>query len=513
MIFLVSVKAVKLVESTKMIESTMMEISTEVFEVSKLLVHILITIEKKFLSGRRFERIKVIERKVNRLFHDTIKYKDTKCDDNVILGIAYLLIFWIYNKILEDEESINFKRTCLIRCLELLKGKELDHTVILLAIRVLNNLGNTYLSSDKPEDSIPIFDKAIQLYLKYTEGKEVYPIPVNVLTIFGIDENKKSKILLEEAYILVLKRLMKANERIFQADECTLILYKLKYLNQQLMYIPLIKGYLQFIIELLSISEYFLSHNYFTKARNCLAAASWMLQRFYLKGCKKDVEEFLGEKVLMNIMHQNMDKILAKYWGRYGLALLRLSVERLLQSKEENESVEANNLKLEPPIKFNEQFNELTIFADIEDLKEYTKLITDKYLTHYADAKKVFTLLIYWFDKAKVYYTPDKYKIEYVTIVQDVSKAYKYFAYYEEDLGKQISLHSVRISTLESVSKILNKHHYNILKQIWIELAVTYSTLLDISVSISYMYGLEILKSDIDKFATLSMLNFQLYLN
>lgn len=497
-----------LIENIKIINDTVIEISIEVFEVTKLLINILITVKIKNFSRRQFKRLRRIERDVNRLFHNVIKYKDTQYYDNIILGLAYLLIYWIYENILKDKELVYDKRTCLIRCLELLKEKESDYTVILLAIRVLNYLGNTYLNSNKPEVSIPIFERILQLYLEFKKKKE-YPIFLNIFNIFGLENNINPKILIEEIYITVLEKLMKASENIFQADEHTLVLYKLKYLNQHLMFIPLTVGYLNFIGELLSVSEYFLLRDHFTKAKNCLATACWLLKRFYLEGCQKDKEKL---KVMMNITYQDMDKKVAKYWGRYGLVLLHSSIEQLSQNKEENESSEVNNLKLGSPTKFNEQFIELTLFADIgENLKKYS-LITDKYLTHYTEAKDVFTHVIDCFNKAKIYYTPDKHKMEYVTIIQDISKACKYFAYYEQDLHKQIHLHIMRINNLENAITILNKSDCNIRKQIYIELGVTYSTLLILTQN-AHVHDIAASVSFPRESAALSILNFQLYLH
>ncbi|XP_014475253.1 PREDICTED: protein KBP homolog [Dinoponera quadriceps] len=462
----------EMIEIAKNAES--MDISMEVFEILKSLVNIIRTVEEKLYYKNELKETRAIESKVNRLFQDIIKCKDIRYNDSVILGLAYLLIFWIYDNVIEDQ--LDCTEAYLVRCLELLKGKELDHIVILLVIRVLNHLGSNYLSLKKPKDSIPIFEKALQLYLAYTKGKDEYPVPFNILNMFNLEVDKSPKNLLEEVYITILEKLIETKSAL--------------------------------------ISEYFLSRNNFTAARNYLIAAEWILDRLYVDRYKEsNIQTLLNKKDLIHVKYNDICKKLVRYWARYGLALLRLSVEQLLQSEKKNDSFEVNDSKVESSIEFHEQFNKLTQFVDPKEYPIYYSIITDKYLTHYSDAEKVYTDVLYWLENANVYYTPDKHKVEFISIAQDISKTCKYFACYKQDTGDQIILHLKRIAILENVLEILDKHRdHNICKQIWIELAVIYSTLMDLILR-SYRIDKKPMTFSPKECVIACMSNFEIYLN
>lgn len=75
----------------------------------------------------------------------------------------------------------------------------------------------------------------------------------------------------------------------------------------------------------------------------------------------------------------------------------------------------------------------------------------------------------------------DNLASEHVQIIQDASQLYKFLAFFEDSEERQAKMHKRRVDLLEEVIKDLNPLYYlQLCRQIWYELAETYSDILDI---------------------------------
>lgn len=115
------------------------------------------------------------------------------------------------------------------------------------------------------------------------------------------------------------------------------------------------------------------------------------------------------------------------------------------------------------------------------DLEKYERLITDKHLLTLEDSSPVFQRVEEWLKEAMKYYNADTEASEYAVIVQDLSSAYKYLAFFDENTSNQCKLHKKRADLLEELITQFNQTYYlNVFREVWYELGLTYSTMLDI---------------------------------
>lgn len=124
---------------------------------------------------------------------------------------------------------------------------------------------------------------------------------------------------------------------------------------------------------------------------------------------------------------------------------------------------------------------EVTCKFESLELSSYENCITDKFLLMFEDAKPVFLTVQDWLNRAKEYYTVESEASEYAKIVQDQSNLYKYLAFYDFDEANQCKMHKRRADLLEDVLNTLNETYYMaICRELWYELGLAYSTILDI---------------------------------
>lgn len=119
------------------------------------------------------------------------------------------------------------------------------------------------------------------------------------------------------------------------------------------------------------------------------------------------------------------------------------------------------------------------------------KIIADFCLI-FDDAKIIFNTVQNWINKAKEYYNKESEASEYAKLVQDHANLYKYLAFFIDGGDNQAKLHKGRADLLEALVNELNPTYYRVLcQELWYELGITYSTMLDIKLT-----ALEDLKID-----------------
>lgn len=111
----------------------------------------------------------------------------------------------------------------------------------------------------------------------------------------------------------------------------------------------------------------------------------------------------------------------------------------------------------------------------------YESVITERYLLDMDDVTPVFLQLQKWVEKAKGYYTSETEATEYSKIVQDHAMAYKIMVFFEFNPGNQAKMYKRRAKLLEGLLALLSKDHYLVIvREVYYELAMTYSNILDI---------------------------------
>lgn len=184
-----------------------------------------------------------------------------------------------------------------------------------------------------------------------------------------------------------------------------------------------------------------------------------------------------------NYKHRSAD--VSRCWAKYGILLLNMSRDRLISSMENGEEksiITDTKMQTDPKSNVSQEFLDTMKFDTIEtDIELIANNVTDKYLLDFNDAKEVFLNVQKWLDDAKIFYTLEDQASDHVQIIQDLSQAYKYLSFFEENEDRQAKMHKRRIDLLEGVLKELSEKYYEATcQQIWIELGETYSEILDI---------------------------------
>ncbi|KAG7208159.1 hypothetical protein KM043_016509 [Ampulex compressa] len=410
-----------------------------------------------------------------------------------------------------------------MKCLTLLNNREMEPRAILTILNALNQLGIIWSQWNQPEKAKEFLERAEQIY---NNGTDFYDdtdvIESTQWVCIGIEiSSSKStwRQALEEVHILIFYYLAQVYGFLKDYDKSAL--YCHMTLKKQLRPDNKKLDYENWVINAVTLSQYFLKNNRFSEARHHMAAASHMMilhESFIvtLQDVMSDSEQLAADWEVVH--HRNAD--VDRCWAKYGLYLLSSSKKRLLQKTEEDDE-DGDNLqsttKLITEKPSENSVNELIFEYYEETIEHIAKQITDQYLLDFSDAKAVFLRTLKWLEDAKLYYTLEDHASDYVSIVQDISQAYKNLSFFEEDEGRQAKMHKRRINILESVVKELNPQYYKCAcRQIWIELGETYSDILHIKLQ-HFSETNEDNESNrqkkINRLVENAIKNFQLFLN
>ncbi|GAB1861203.1 KIF-binding protein [Camponotus japonicus] len=418
-----------------------------------------------------------LEVKANNLFKNSlISSTEINYDDILILAMVYLNLGYIYTF---KEVNLNTAKDYYMRCTELMMGKELHYKFIVVAIYALIFLHGIWKKLQQLENCYSLLDKALELYLSYTKEDD-YPEPF--ADIFFCDK-ENSKIRLIKCHILTLEYM----EDLYCLQPTNMhkfVIYVHNLLNEQLKTIKDLTEnhmFLYWAEASAGLSVYFLYSNRLMEAKIHLAAADYMTMMYYVS----IITEQDNAKYAIN-KYQLVHLFITKLWAMYGIMLLRLSKERLLQHKS-NKSCEANNIESESHSKSEEEITIPLTFVDLEKgLKNIIKYhITDTYVSNFDDIKIIFGNVSRWLEEIFMYFSEKNQFISEVQTILCISEAYKYYVYFEGNKSEQIKIIKRHIKILENfISGVSSK--YNTLpechfKKLHFELAITYSTLLSIT--------------------------------
>ncbi|KAG7209575.1 hypothetical protein KM043_015652 [Ampulex compressa] len=431
---------------------------------------------------------------------------------HVGLGIEYVNI----KELKAGEEEF-------MKCLTLLNNREKEPRAILTILNALNQLGIIWLEWNQPEKAKEFLERAEQIYNNGTDFYDDTDVTESTQWVCIGNEISFKKSMwreaLEEVHILIFHYLAQVYEFLKDYDKSAL--YCHMTLKKQLRPDNNKFDYENWVINAVTLTQYFLKNNRFSEARHHMAAASHMMLLnesliTALQGAVGNSEQFAAEWEV--VRHRNAD--VDRCWARYGLYLLSSSKKRLLQKTEEDDEDGDNLQSTTKPITEKQSENSVNklIFEYYEEtIEHFTELITDQYLLDFNDAKPVFLRILKSSEHAKLYYTLEDHASDYVSIVQDISQAYKNLSFFEEDEGRQAKMHKRRINILESVVKELNPQYYKCAcRQIWIELGETYSDILHIKLQ-HFSETNEDNESNrqkkINRLVENAIKNFQLFLN
>lgn len=435
------------------------------------------------LTKKKKKKIKKIEVKMDNLFQNVISSTDTTFDNIIVLAIAYMNMGLMYI-VCTEETQLCTSKDHFMRCIELLKGKELERKAILTAIRVHLELRCVFNKLKKPEESDLLLDQALELYLKYTKEENEYPDPINIPIILGIEDEENFQLSLEQLHLMTVDNLVR-RYHLSPTNTEKFVIYIHNLLKRQifetLKFLD-IKCY-YWVLASVDLTQYFILKHRFTEARHHLAAADYVMERLHkdklidAKTCSQSLYTSMLSK------YQHARATIARYWSFYGITLLCSSKERLCRINNKSCKIDP---RLESLINSRKESENVLLFTDLEkDLKSIISQVPDTYVSNLDEAKVVFVEVLRWLDIAKSYFTIEEQLVQYGKIIIDISKAYKYFAYYEQCKFKQIKIYKRQVKILENAIKKLHQHaktneELNICKHIHFDLGLAYSAFLDV---------------------------------
>lgn len=432
-----------------------MDVSEDFLSVLKSSYDILAAMQAKHLDKKQEEEIKTLALKMDRLYYDTINLEISKEDEIVTLAHAYLLLSRIH--IFEAYVTKNLAISRIMKCKHLLKGKELDRKCFLTALQACYDLGNLYRQLNNKELSLSTYNEAFQLYLTYTKEEDVYLTPLHILQYFGI-QDITPKTILHKTISLVVLRLLSTfaeSETVNPTYFDQIIMCQHKILTEELDKLSSPDKLLAYWAEVAATtSEFFVTRNRFTEARDYIALASLMSKRFYEDVyMKMDEKKYSNERAKMYTNYEVMLIDIAECWAYYGIQLLRSSKQNILCGAGDNVCA-ACDLKASPATSEKES-NKLLLFSEVKhDLEVFTAMITDKNLLTYADATAVFQITIKYLKEAESYYKREKNLMLYMMMILHMSRVHKYYAFYVNKI-KKVELHKQRQQILLAALKIV----------------------------------------------------------
>ncbi|KAL2727125.1 hypothetical protein V1478_007403 [Vespula squamosa] len=435
------------------------------------------------LKYAAIDLLKEIELNLN----NTINNEQEEKDKNV--AMLLLAITHLNRGILHaDTEELKAAEEQFMKCIDLLRGRELEPEGVLPVLATLNQLGIIWSQWSQPAKAKAFLDRAEQIYKDFTDTKNSCCDPIDLISNFGIVDTKEglsTKHVLEKIHTLTLYYLAQVYGALKNHHKSAV--YCHITLRRQLEQNEVIQDldYIEWALNAATLSQYFMENEGFTQARHHLVAAYYILEKYenMMKEKKNETDSEVAAAEYERFKHRSAD--VARCWAKYGILLLSLSKQRLIQKaeKDETDSSDTRDSQLNSKSEKDSEksFDDLKFDILMDDIKPFVNQITDTYLLDFNDARPVFLNIQKWLDQAKAYYTLDNHASDYVEIIQDISQAYKYLSFFEESEDRQAKMHKRRIDILEATVKELNPQYYKTAcRQIWMELSETYSDILDI---------------------------------
>jgi len=443
-----------------------------------------------FLEESR-DSIKLYESKMDKLYDDVNSSTETNFINVLALATSYCNMAIMY-KDNTTKKKLLIAKDHLKKSLKLLKGKEMDRKIILIVMRVFLQLKYIYHKLNEEEKCYLISYKALDLYYTYTKYENEFSVPISILSnSLDIEKGEEDTNTVLSLSILHTEFLKHAYDTFISEniewdvyDFAKLIHNFLKHQSTMILADPL-KDTLQWVNSSHQLSLYFIRQSRFTEARDCIAAAQYILDIYYkeLQKTRKTEDNNQSYENFHDLHCYNMQGNVAICWVNYDKALLFLSKYNLLYDINIKPH-KGNKLKLMFSTKSKDP-EELLIFMNLkENLKDITNQITDTCVSNMKDAKAVFLHCVKWSDIAKTCFENEQVKYEKFSaeLVYSMSEVYKYLAVFEHDKDKEIKLYKRQMQMLINICDIhsTNTKFSFLSATIYLDLAITYAILLDI---------------------------------
>lgn len=395
---------------------------------------------------------------------------------------AMLAAIWLSLGVISYEtDALSAGAEELRNAVDVTKDKPLHPRFIIVRINALNHLGVLYSMLEQPQKSKEYLAEAEKLYKDFTEQvepKEAYRVE-DLFKAQGSEftsPRSKAESDLEKSHTLTLYYLAQIYGTL--QDHLQSAVYCHNTLKRQLES----KDYdhIEWALNAATLSQFFMERNGFKQARHHLAAASYILDKYYeeiIKNLQGSSEE--EEAMRERFKHRSAD--VSRCWSKYGLLLLESSKDRLMAQAEEDDDTESPTTDLSKQLAADQTAtDEISglLFSTLE-IPTYENQITDKFVLDYEDALPVFHCTKQWLEDAKGYYTLDEHASDFVRVTQDGSALFQVLAFFEPDEKRQCKMHKRRVDMLEHVVSSLNHQCYlQLCRQLWYELGETYFEML-----------------------------------
>lgn len=372
-------------------------------------------------------------------------------------------------------EEIPTGQEYLDKCLETVKGRELEPFWCTLSITVNNQYGIVWSNRCSYEKAYNYLKVSEKLYIDYKELKVEAPTDYKSFwtapeSTQDNEENYRS--FFESLHTHTLYYLAQAYG--IRGDTKTSSKYCHVTLARQMstkQYEPL-----DWSLNCATLSQYYVTQDQYNFARYCLACAELVNKEVFVKLEETEFSDQNERERTEEKMFKSEADVF-RCWAKYGLNLLR-SAHSALSGEADQEKVNSDPLD-----EAHKDFKELR-FKDLE-VSVYEERVTDKLPSNYEEAKSLYQFSMKCLDKSKEFYKLDGYVTAYVEIVQDVSQLYKYLAFFDNSFDNRCKMHKRRIDTLNAVLVELNPQHFLVIcRQLTFEIAETYSEMANLKKAI-----------------------------
>ncbi|XP_032662911.1 KIF-binding protein-like isoform X2 [Odontomachus brunneus] len=432
------------------------------------------------------KQIKTIEIKMDKLFHKVINSQNTKFEN--IIALAYICqhICFAYIK-LGQTEKLSVAKDSILCSLHLIKDKQLDPKIILLTLKANSHLGHVYYKQQKLGKAIEALDKAVDLYFIYMEEHSEYDIPIDYqdIIIKSVQiKNGYSK--LKSIYKHILRTLTDVHTQMGSKTNESFILSRHLLLMEELNSLQTFKEHIQWIEKAMTVCNYLIMCNRFGEAESYIDRTFVVQKKIDIKFNDITGKETLLKELRLYEQCFGTYKLITLCHAKLAVALFRYSVERLLRL-EKNEDSKANNSTTKYPSKSKEQpSRRLLIFTQNEkayfDKNTHRNMYPSMYILNHNKVQKYFITILNVIYKSKLFFIPSDINT-YIPFTLCISNIYKYIAFYEKDTASRFLLQKRRAEILERAVNILgDKNGCKLLRLLWLQLTIAYSTLIDMKV-------------------------------
>ncbi|XP_026831401.1 uncharacterized protein LOC105278885 isoform X1 [Ooceraea biroi] len=286
--------------------------------------------------------------------------------------IAFATSYYNLGIIYKEGKCSNLSRKLFLRCYKLLKEKRLNRRAILIAVKTLIVLSEIAKEEKETEEEWRWLNAGINLCLRYIERDNLQePICVELADAYvKIEKQQDMKIILMSLYASMIDRMkMLYYEKTEYRDKGMNIVHK--FLNKRARVIQSLNERCEWSSSVIVTSLRLLTNQRFTEARDCLAAAKYMMEL---------VERDPSLHTINNIVTE-LKARLADAWHTYAVQILKVSYHQETRGRKQNKS----------PVLNQEEPTNLLLFTSLaEDLVDISNRITDSCVSDVNEAQIVF---------------------------------------------------------------------------------------------------------------------------